>query len=155
MNLKPAQLLIALWLIPAVAACGPAVTGEPTSGVEPIVVATETVPAAAPTAMEATAMPADEIAEDVPIIEGALELTVTGGGSSITYQAPNTTVEKMVEFYATELEARGWQRVNQRDSGFGDSITLLRKKPDRNISVTLQSIAGSPNVRVLITLISK
>lgn len=155
MDPKLVQKIFGLFLILALAACGPAVTGGSTGGAEPPMAATETAPVAAPTAVEATATPANEIADDVPIVAGALELTVSDGGSTIAYQAPNTTVEKMVEFYATELEALGWERVNQRDSGFGDSITLLRKKPDKNISVTLQSIAGSPNVRVLITLIRK
>ncbi len=94
------------------------------------------------------------VPEDVPILEGAESLEITLEGTYISYQAPST-VDEATKFYQEQLEAAGWARVNKKDSGFGDSITLLRSKPEQTIAVTLQSISGSQNVRVLIALSPK
>ncbi len=91
------------------------------------------------------------IQDDVPMMEAPLDLTVTSGGTYISYQA-ESTVDEATKFYQEQLEISGWERVNRNDTGFGDSITLLRAKPDQKITVTLQSIAGSTKIRVLITL---
>lgn len=92
--------------------------------------------------------------EDVPILEGATDLKITSGGAVINYQVESTVAEA-TQFYQEQLAALGWEQLNKKDSGFGDSITLLRSKPEQNISVTLQSIAGSTSVRVQITLTPK
>ena len=106
------------------------------------------VPAPAATATEAA------LQEDVPILEGATDLKITSGGAVINYQVESTVAEA-TQFYQEQLAALGWEQRSRTDSGFGDSITLLRSKPEQNISVTLQSIAGSTNVRVQITLTPK
>lgn len=130
-------------------ACGgqAAQTAQPAATDTP---AGESTPRAEPTATtDANALP-----EDVPILNNAENLKVTLKGTYITYQAAST-VEDATRFYQESLEAAGWERVNKNDSGFGDSITLLRSKPDQNIAVTLQSIPGGDKVRVLIVLSPK
>ena len=144
-------LLLAFLLLSLAAACGGGAPtpdtgggGVPTGGGE-----TGGAPPAAPTPTEASAQ------ADVPIMEGAIELKITSGGNLINYQVEETTVDEVTKFYQEALAAMGWEQLSKRDSGFGDSITLLRSKPDQNISVTIQSIAGSNNVRVMITLAPK
>jgi hypothetical protein len=105
-------------------------------------------------APEATARPANEIQADVPMLDNPIDLKITNNGTVINYKAEGT-VETATTFYQEQLEANGWERINKTDSGFGDSITLLRKKPDQTISVTIQSIAGSSTVRIQITLSPK
>lgn len=151
---RPLALCLALLALP-LAACAP---GAPVATSAPAVENTaapaegEATQAAAP---EATPTPANEIPEDVPIYAGALNLVIKSGGTVINYETPPSTVKEVTAWYQQQLEAQGWERINKNDSGFGDSITLLRKKPDQTISVTLQSIAGSENVRVQITLSPK
>lgn len=101
-----------------------------------------------------TVPPETQIQEDVPILDGALDLRVTSNGTFIRYEAPST-IEDAIKFYQDQLAVQGWEQQNKGDSGFGDSITLLRSKGNQNISVTLQSIAGSDNVRVQIALSPK
>jgi len=115
-----------------------------------------TAPGGEPPAGETlpTAPPAPEIPETVPILAEPIDLQVTSNGTYITYQAA-TTVEEATKFYQEELAARGWEQKSRTDSGFGDSITLLRSHTEYNISVTIQSVAGSDNVKVAITLIPK
>jgi hypothetical protein len=130
----------------------PAPTAE-----QPAAPAETTAPAAEPTTPEAGEPTGDfaGVPADVPIYPNPLDLSVDATGTSISYQAENQTVQVLTEFYQAELKALGWEQKNKKDSGFGDSITILRSKPDHNISVTLQSIAGSGNVRVLITILKK
>ena len=94
------------------------------------------------------------VADDVPLMDGAVGLKVSLNGTYIAYQVAST-IEEATKFYQARLADNGWEQLNKSDSGFGDSITLLRSKPDQNISVTLQSISGSSNIRVLIVLLPK
>lgn len=149
------RLLLLLALTVTLTACGPAMTGGGAPAPEPTEPPAVVDQGDGPTEIVPTATPANVIPEDIPVVEGALELKVTAGGNTIAYQAPETTLETVTAYYQTELETLGWVMVNKKDSGFADSITLLRKKPDRNLSITLQSIAGSQNVRVLITIVQK
>jgi hypothetical protein len=96
-----------------------------------------------------------EYAADIPFAEGARDIKVKAKGTSITYDVDDTTVAEITTFYQEQLKALGWEQQSKKDSGFGDSITLLRKKPDATISVTIQSISGSNTVRVLISRLSK
>ncbi|MCC6298586.1 MAG: hypothetical protein IT314_04770 [Anaerolineales bacterium] len=97
----------------------------------------------------------DALPDDVPIREGALNLKFAAGNTYITYEAPGT-VDEIVEFYRIELQSLGWEKKgNSPESPLGGALTILRSKPDKNISVTVQSIPDSENVRVLITVIPK
>jgi hypothetical protein len=97
----------------------------------------------------------DALPDDVPIAEGALNLKFAAGNTYITYEVPGT-VEEIVEFYRSELLTLGWEKKgNNPEQPLGGAITLLRSKTDKNISVTVQSIPESDNVRVLITVIGK
>lgn len=97
----------------------------------------------------------DALPADVPIHENALKLKFAAGNTYISYEVPGT-VELIVEYYRTELQALGWEKKGSNpESPLGGAITLLRSKPDKNISVTIQSIPESENVRVLITVIPK
>lgn len=97
----------------------------------------------------------DALPVDVPIVEGAINLKFAANNTYITYEAPGT-VEGIVEFYRNELSALGWEKKGSSpEQPLGGAITLLRSKPDKNISVTIQSIPQSDNVRILITVIGK
>lgn len=97
----------------------------------------------------------DALPTDVPIHENATNLKFAAGNTYITYQVPGT-VDEIVEFYRAELLALGWEKKgNSPEQPLGGALTILRSKPDKNISVTVQSIPDSENVRVLITVIAK
>jgi hypothetical protein len=97
----------------------------------------------------------DAIPTDVPIHENAIDLKFAAGNTYISYQVPGT-VDEIVEYYRTELQTLGWEKKgNSPEAPLGGALTLLRSKPDKNISVTVQSIPESENVRVLITVIAK
>jgi len=130
-------------------ACG----GQAVTTTEPVVADTPVGGATPQVEPTATADP-NTLPEDIPILDNAENLKITLKATYITYQAVST-VQDATAFYQEQLEATGWERVNKNDSGFGDSITLLRSKPDQNISVTLQSISGSDKIRVLIMLSPK
>ena len=97
----------------------------------------------------------DSLPTDVPIHEGALKLKFAASNTYITYEVPGT-VDEIVEYYRTELQTLGWEKKgNSPEQPLGGALTLLRSKPDKNISVTVQSIPDRKNVRVLITVILK
>lgn len=92
---------------------------------------------------------------DVPIHPNAEQLKFAASNTSISYIVTGD-LDTLVAYYRSELETQGWEkRGNSPESPIGDALTLLRVKPDKNISVTIQSIPESDQVRVLITLILK
>lgn len=104
---------------------------------------------------EGEAEPEDNgIHPDVPIMEGADKLVVASQGAYITYEVLYT-VEEVKTFYQEQLLANGWEQKNKVDSGFGESVTIIRSKPEYNISVTAQNLAGREGTRILITLIKR
>jgi len=97
----------------------------------------------------------DSLPTDVPIHPQAEELKFAAQNTNISYIVAGG-LDANVEYYRTELEAQGWtRRGNSPENPIGDALTLLRVKPDKNISVTIQGIPESDKVRVLITLILK
>lgn len=152
-----------LWMVVVLAACGGG--APPVAPAQPAVAATSAPPSsgaeAAPTQIpvEEPVQPQEpqgpQVPEIVPVYEGAVDLKVTNDNSYIAYQIPEGTVEEVTKFYQEQLLLLGWEQKNKKDSGFGDSITLLRSRPDYNISVTIQSVSGSKSIRVLISLIPK
>jgi hypothetical protein len=115
-------------------------------------------PAASPAvddAPAATATPGPDLPDGVPVLDNAADLSVTADGSYIAYTAA-ATFDDTVAFYQDQLAANGWERINQNDAAFGSSTTLLRARPEANISVTIQSVPGDDNaVRVLISWTKK
>ncbi len=111
---------------------------------------TEVVAATATTQANLASLPAD-----VPIHPEAQELKFAAQNTNISYIVSGG-LDANVEYYRVELESQGWtKRGNSPEAPIGDAITLLRVKPDKNISVTIQGIPESDQVRVLITLILK
>jgi len=97
----------------------------------------------------------DSLPADVPIRPEAEELKFAAQNTNISYIVSGG-LDANVDYYRAELEAQGWtKRGNSPENPIGDAITLLRVKPDKNISVTIQGIPESDKVRVLITLILK
>jgi hypothetical protein len=97
----------------------------------------------------------DLLPPDVPIHPEAETLKFAASNTSITYIVTGD-VDTITNYYRSELEALEWtKRGNSPESPIGGAITLLRVKPDKNISVTIQSIPESDQVRVMITLILK
>lgn len=120
-------------------------------------------PAAAPdkTDEEIAAATATAIANlaslptDVPIHPEAETVKFAAQNTNISYIVTGD-VESISNYYRAELETQGWEkRGNSPENPIGDAITLLRVKPDKNISVTIQGIPESDQVRVQITLILK
>ncbi|MCK6584291.1 MAG: hypothetical protein L6Q49_14440 [Anaerolineales bacterium] len=97
----------------------------------------------------------DSLPADVPIHPEAEELKFAASNTSISYIVLGD-VTTITDYYRAELETLEWtKRGNSPENPIGDAITLLRVKPDKNISVTIQGIPESDRVRVLITLILK
>ena len=97
----------------------------------------------------------DALPTDVPIHPLAENLKFAAGNTYITYQVPGG-MDTIIEYYRTELAGLGWEKKgNSSETPLGGALSLLRSKPDKNISVTIQSIPESENVRVLITVIEK
>jgi len=93
--------------------------------------------------------------EDIPVYANAEKLKFAAGNTYFTYEVPGT-VDEVVEFYRTELQALGWEKKNNSsEEPLGGSLTLLRSKSDKNVSVTIQGIPESEYVRVLISIILK
>jgi hypothetical protein len=92
---------------------------------------------------------------DVPIYAGAEDYKTTNNGTYISYVIPDVAIADVIKFYQDELAADGWEQKNKKDSGFGESITILRSKPDKNISVSIDTNVVNNGVRVLITIIPK
>lgn len=92
---------------------------------------------------------------DLPIHANAEKLKFAAGNTYITYEVAGS-VDDIVAYYRTELETQGWEKANNSpEEPFGGSLTILRSKPDKNISVTVQSIPESEYVRVLLSIIPK
>lgn len=92
---------------------------------------------------------------DVPIHPNAEQLKFAASNTSISYIVTGD-LDTLVSYYRSELESQGWtKRGNSPENPIGDALTILRVKPDKNISVTIQGIPESDQVRVLITLILK
>jgi hypothetical protein len=66
-----------------------------------------------------------------------------------------TTVDIVAKFYQDQLAAAGWEQTAGEDSGFAGSLTINRSKPDKNISVSIDTNVVNNGVRVLITIIPK
>ncbi len=97
----------------------------------------------------------DSLPDDVPVHPNAEELKFAAQNTNISYIVLGD-LDTLVEYYRAELEGQGWtKRGNSPENPIGDALTLLRIKPDKNISVTIQGIPESDHVRVLITLIIK
>ncbi len=97
----------------------------------------------------------DSLPTDIPIHPEAETLKFAASNTSISYIVTGD-VDTITNYYRSELESLEWtKRGNSPESPIGGAITILRVKPDKNISVTIQSIPESDQVRVLITLILK
>lgn len=91
--------------------------------------------------------------EDIPIMEGATDLKMAANDTYYAYIVEGT-LEDVVLYYRDQLEQLGWEkRGSSPENPIGGAQTLLRYKPEKNISVTIQSIPESTNVRVLMTII--
>ncbi|HRQ23423.1 MAG TPA: hypothetical protein PLF42_08375 [Anaerolineales bacterium] len=92
---------------------------------------------------------------DLPIHPDAEKLRFAAGNTYITYEVLGD-VDTIVDYYRTELESMGWEkRGNSPETPIGGALTILRVKPDKNVSITVQSIPSSDYVRVLISVILK
>ena len=146
-TMKLLSLVFVIALASALSACAASGSAD-IATVAPENTQSEVIPA------EPEATPTPEIS-DVPIFEGAVDYKSTGDGTYITYNVPDTTVEIVSNFYKEQLAAQGWEQINKKDTGFGESITIMRSKPEMNVSVTINTNVVNKGVRVLITLIPK
>lgn len=97
----------------------------------------------------------DSLPTDVPIPPEAEQLKFAAQNTNISFIIAGD-LDTITNYYRVELEAQGWtKRGNSPEKPIGEALTLLRVKPDKNISVTIQSIPESDQVRVLITIIVK
>jgi hypothetical protein len=147
MNAKWIRLIFVLVLF--LAACA-APTATETAASQPTATeqaSEETVPVIEATPTEA-GLP-------VPVFDGAQKYRSSNNNTYISYEVPDTTVEVVAAFYREQLAAEGWEQKNKTDTGFGGSVTILRSKPDKNISVSIDTNVVNNGVRVLITIIPK
>jgi hypothetical protein len=92
---------------------------------------------------------------DVPIHENAVKLKFAAGNTYISYEVLGT-LDEIAAYYHDALISQGWEKNNNSNEvPIGGALTLLRSKPDKNISVTIQTIPESEYVRVLISVITK
>ncbi len=143
MNRIKLLLVLAIILLTALVGCSRPTEGPEKTDAE-VVSATATVQANL-----------DSIPADVPIHPQAETLKFAAANTNISYIVSGG-LQGITDYYRTELEAQGWtKRGNSPENPIGDAITLLRVKPDKNISVTIQGIPESDQVRILITIILK
>lgn len=142
MKRKLSVVLILIALIVVATACGK--PDAPAAGLDEGQSAARTATAEARLA---------SIPEDVPIMDGAENLKVGANDTYIAFEAEGT-LDDVVQYYRDQLEQLGWEkRGSSPEQPIGGAQTLLRYKPEKNISVTIQSIPESTKVRVLMTLI--
>ncbi len=97
----------------------------------------------------------DAVPDVVPMHPNGENFKFAANNTYITYEVLGT-VDEVVAYYRTEMESLGWEKKNNSsEDPIGGALTLLRSRPDMNISVTIQSIPESEYVRVLITVIPK
>ncbi len=135
------QIFIVLILL-ILTACGPKAEAGPSD--EQIASGTATAEV-----MQA-AMP-----DDLPIPEGAFNMKLAANNTYISFEVLGP-IEDVSAYYKEALIAEGWEKINNsNEEPMGGAVTLLRSKPTKNVSITIQSIPESENVRVLITVIGK
>lgn len=134
-----ASMLVGILLL---AACGPREAAGPSEAQIASLTATA--------AVLQSALPVD-----LPIPADATNMKIAANNTYISFEVVGP-LDVVVEYYKTSLLDEGWEKMNNsNEEPVGEALTLLRSKPDRNLSVTLQSIPQSDNVRVLITVINK
>ena len=134
------SILLAVGLV--VAACAPKVESTPSDS---------EVAAGTATALANLAL----LPSDVPIHENAINLKFAAENTYISYEVLGS-LEDIVAFYRDTLNSQGWEkRNNSNEEPIGGALTMMRSKPDKNVSVTVQTIPESEYVRVLISVVSK
>jgi hypothetical protein len=128
-------LVLVLLVAALVAACGGAPTPEevvtvvPTSAPAGDSTQPEGTPVVDATTEEPTAEPTSDgpqIAEDVPIIEGARDLQVSPDGGNISYIIDGMTIADVVAYYQVELEKFGWELGRAPDNVLPAMGTMAR-----------------------------
>ncbi len=118
-------------------------TAPPSSGGE----------AAEPTQQEAptTAPPVNEQPVDVPVIDGAYDLSIERGGTQMRYKVDND-VQSVVDYYHSVLPGLGWEIKGPPDSVVGNIASMLRENEagDR-LSINMQY---NPNAQFTVVTIA-
>jgi hypothetical protein len=95
----------------------------------------------------------DRIPEDIPVMDGAFDLKVSSSGNSVTYRV-QALFEDVIRFYQEQTIAMGWGQLGG-ELIMGDSITMQRMKPDKNMSILISAIKDSDEVLVRVMIASK
>ncbi|RMF47842.1 MAG: hypothetical protein D6755_04605, partial [Anaerolineae bacterium] len=151
-------LVLVLALI--LAACGgsatPAPKAQPSGGNETSVPASSGGEEAAPTEASpaespAAAEPASEQPQDVPVMEGAYDLSVERSGTQMRYKV-DSDVQTVVDFYHGILPSLGWEIKGPPDSVVGNIASMLRENAagDR-LSINMQY---NPNAQFTVVTIA-
>lgn len=91
--------------------------------------------------------------EDVPIMEGARQLQIRGGGGNVTYEV-DADIETAVEFYMEELARLGWEETNSPDAAVGSMATMLRENAEGDrITINMQANQLGGFVRISISVV--
>lgn len=80
------------------------------------------------------------LAEDIPVMEGAIELTAMSG--MVIYKI-NATPDEVRAFYEAEMPAKGWTKAEEQ---FGDMLSFT--KGERQATVMIQEEDGQTAVSV-------
>ena len=135
-------LILSLMALLVLSACGPkAVEGPSDAQIASGTATAEVMQAGLP--------------EDLPIPDGAFNMKMAANNTYISFEVLGP-IDVVSAYYKEALIAESWEKINNsNEEPMGGAVTLLRSKPKKNVSITIQSIPESENVRVLITVIGK
>ncbi len=155
---KTLILILALGLLTfALVACGggpPANTTAPEqdgggSSAAPPSNGGENTSAESPT--ESAAVDKNQAPEDVPLMDGAYEISIERNGTQIKYKV-DAEVQAVVDFYHDVLPPLGWEIKGPPDSVVGSIASMLRKNANGDqLSINMQY---NPNAQFTIVTIA-
>lgn len=156
--MKRKWFLLSLTVVLAfvLAACGGSSTPAPSGGENtasaPAASGGETEPAsAAPAESPAAAEPANAQPVDVPVMEGAYDLSIERSGTQMRYKV-DSEVQTVVDFYHSVLPGQGWEIKGPPDSVVGNIASMLREnKAGDRLSINMQY---NPNAQFTVVTIA-
>ncbi len=95
----------------------------------------------------------EAVPEDVPIMDGYYNLDVIRSGTQVNFQIDGT-IEEVMGWYQTELEARGWSPTRAPDSALGSigAMTRANEKGDTlSINMSFNQNGGFAIVQIAIS----
>ncbi len=109
----------------------------------------ENTPAESPT--ESAPVEENQAPEDVPLMDGAYEVSIERDGTQIKYKV-DTEVQTVVDFYHEVLPSLGWEIKGPPDSVVGSIASMLRKNANNDqLTINMQY---NPNAQFTVVTIA-